>query len=132
MLSTGCGEAEPVETRVEQAHLQVLGILYGKFLSKSRGQAPADEAEFLGYLNSKRPSWEKIVDSADQLLISPYNEQPLVILYGEQYERLNTNGSLWMAHEQAGAGAQQRVVNIRGDVEIMDTQQLQQLFPTQG
>lgn len=139
ILPAGCGEPEVTESRLDQAHLKVLGIMYGKFMSERRGQAPKNEEEFLGYLNANRPSWEKIVDSAEQLLASPYNQKPLVIFYGDQYTKRNTNGSLWMAYEQAGGGqagdeqakggGQQRVISIRGNVELVDSQQLQQMFP---
>ncbi|MEQ8209119.1 MAG: hypothetical protein RH917_04740 [Lacipirellulaceae bacterium] len=129
-LASGCGPTQKREpTTVEQAHLKVLGIMYGKFMSSSRGQAPKNEKELLAYLNANRPSWEKIVGSAEELLISPFNKKPFVIFYGDQFSKHNTDGSLWMAHEQAGDGGQQRAINIRGDVELLDAQQVQQMFP---
>lgn len=127
--SVGCSSAEPVVDPVDQAHLKVLGILYGKFLSKNRGRAPINQDQFLDYLSAKRPSWEKIVNSAEQLMTSPIDGKPLVVLYGKAYDRQDSLGTSWIAYESEGINGRHQVINIRGDVEKMDAQQLKQLFP---
>ncbi len=127
--SVGCSSAEPAVDPVDRAHLKVLGILYGKFLSKNRGQAPANQDQFLDYLRAKRPSWEKIVNSAEQLMASPADGKPFVVLYGKAYSRQDSLGTSWMAYELEGVNGRHQIINIRGDVEKMDAQQLEQLFP---
>ncbi len=130
--TTGCDSVEPATTSVDQAHLKVLGILYGKFLSKNRGQAPLNRKQFVEYLNSKRLSWEKLANDAEQFLTSPFDGKPLIVLYGKSYHQVNRQGTFWMAYENEGVDGSHRVINIRGDVEKMDPQQIKQLFPEQG
>jgi len=129
--SVGCTSVESTVNPVDKAHLKVLGILYGKFLSKHRGRAPANRDQFLDFLNSKRPSWEKIVSSAEQLITSPLDGKPLSVLYGKAYIQLNNQDTFWMAYEREGVNGLHQVINIRGNVEKMDSQQINTLFPEQ-
>ncbi len=131
--SVGCGSSKPVgPSTVDEAHLKVLGILYGKFLGSTRGRAPKDQQQFVNYLNSKRPSWEKIVDSPQQLLTSPRDGKPFVVLYGEAYRRQPNSVTPWMAHEQEGLDGKQQVISIRGSVKEMDSAEVASLFSVEG
>ena len=69
---------------------------------------------------------------AEELVASPHEGQSLVILYGQRYAQVNSGGSIWMAYEQEGVDSRHRVLNIRGDVVEMDTQELKQVFPAEG
>ena len=126
--SLGCGSAVPTSDPLKEAHLKVLGKLYGKFLSRSRGQAPASQEQFVEYLNSKPANWDKIVSSADQLLLSPYDQEPLVVFYGAEYDKQNRNNSIWMAYERVGSEGTHRLISIRGTTEQKTSDEVQQLF----
>ncbi len=131
--SVGCGGSKPVgPTTVDEAQVKVLGILYGKFLGTTRGRAPKDQQQFVDYLNSNRPSWEKIVDSPEQLLTSPRDGQPFVVLYGEAYKGQPNSATPWMAYERDGFDGKKQLINIRGAVSEMDAAEISSLFSVEG
>lgn len=82
--------------------MKVLGILYGKYVSRSRGAAPASQEQFVEFLNTTRPSWEKIVSAADQLTNSPRDGQPLIMLYGDAYTKQRSSVAPYVAYEAEG------------------------------
>ncbi len=127
--AVGCGSAPTQTDRKDEVHMKVLGILYGKYLSQHRGQPPANEAQFVQYLSSTPASWEKIVETPEQLLTSPRDGKPLLVLYGQAYTGQNNREKFWMARESEGVDGQYQVLNIRGDVETMEAQTVNELFP---
>lgn len=127
----GCSNSPTADLSVERAQMKVLGILYGKFISGSRGAAPKSEEQFIEYLSSTKPSWENLVDSPEKLLESPRDGKPLVMLYGNAYKKQPPSAAPWLAHEQEGVEGKKWAVNIRGMVEEMDSEQIKLLFPEQ-
>lgn len=128
IMILGCGTETPAVNAKDQAQYKVLGILYGKFVSGTRGRAPSDQEQFLNYLSSKKPSWEKIVSSAEQLVVSPRDGKPLVVLYGEAYANQKSSVAPWVAYEQEGIDGTHLAVNIRGTIEEMDSAKLKARF----
>lgn len=127
----GCSKSSTADLSAERAQMKVLGILYGKFISGSRGAAPKGQEQFVEYLSSTKASWEKLVDSPEQLLESPRDGKPLVMLYGNAYKKQPAGAAPWLAHEQEGVDGKKWAVNIRGMVEEMDSEQIKSLFPEQ-
>lgn len=127
----GCSSSSTADLSAERAHMKVLGILYGKFVSGSRGAAPNSEEQFIEYLSSTKPSWENLVNSPEKLLESPRDGKPLVMLYGNAYKKQPRSAAPWLAHEQEGVEGKKWAVNIRGMVEEMDSEQIKSLFPEQ-
>ena len=124
----GCNDAPAVDRDRAEAQLKVLGILYGKYVAANGGRAPASEKQLLAFLESKRPSWEKLVKSPAELLASPYDQQPLIVMYGDDFGA-GAGGSMWVAHEKEGVDGRRTVVSARGAVEQIEQQQLGEYFP---
>ena len=60
--------------------------MYGSFMQEHNGAPPKDEAEFKSFLAKYAAKRLKPynVDSVDELLISPRDEQPFVVVYGKK------------------------------------------------
>lgn len=128
MMILGCGTETPAVNAKDQAQYKVLGILYGKFVSGTRGRAPANQEQFVDYLNTTKPSWDKIVGSADQLLVSPRDKKPMKVLYGKEFQQQQPGAAPFVAHDIDGVNGVYYVVNIRGTIEEMDAAKLTAQF----
>ncbi len=130
--SVGCSSSATAPNSDNEARLKVVGILYGKYLKQSRGNASADQKQLAMYLESERPNWEKLAESTEQLLISPRDGKPLVLLGGKELAQQRSEGAFWVAYESEGINGKRQVVSARGLVEEMDEQKIEQVFPSNG
>ena len=124
----GCDASAPEVNPKTEAQFKVLGILYGKYMGNTRGKPPANAEQFLDFLKGKKPSWEKIVNSAEQLLVSPRDNEPLKVLYGEDVTKQRQTASPWIAYEQSGVDGMRQVVSVRGGLKLMDDAELQSVI----
>lgn len=124
----GCSQSVPEVNPKTEAQFKVLGILYGKYMGNTRGRPPAGEEQFLDFLKGKKPSWEKIVSSAEQLLVSPRDNEPIKVLYGEDVTKQRQTATPWIAYEQNGVDGMRQVVSVRGGLKLMDDEELQSVI----
>jgi hypothetical protein len=119
----GCSRT--TEQPSEVKHLQVLASLYGRYITKHRGQPPPDEAALKKFIPTISPDELRAlgVDSSnlDALFTSPRDGQPYVVRYRQSasvvaYEREGKNGKRYVAYSNT-------------KVEEVDDAQLKQLVP---
>jgi hypothetical protein len=130
LLSTsGCGSAELPKNDEAVTQLKVLGMLYGRYMEANRMAAPPSEEKFVAFLESEPANWDKLAASPQELMTSPRDGQPLVVLYGPAVKEPSGGGFAWIAHEKTGVDGKQLAVNARGSVELKDAAEIAQLFP---
>jgi hypothetical protein len=130
--AAGCasGPADSGALDRETAHLKVVGLLYGRYMQAHGGAAPSDQDKFVAYIQREPENWNRLAPTAADLLTSPRDAQPLVILYGGAVEEPVDGGFPWIAHEKTGVAGRRLAVNARGNVELMTSQEIDQLFPS--
>jgi len=129
-IATGCGgevandDAVPDDSRIKQ-----LTTLYAVSMNSQGGRPPADEAEFKEFVTK---SGEELIKSAgvnavDELFVSPRDNEPYVVLYGNEAARLINQGIVM--HERTGVGGR-RLVGYRGGfVNELDDAEFRKLVP---
>jgi hypothetical protein len=97
----GCGSddgaAVPNVDSDAQTRLRVLANEYGEFMTANQGRVPKDEAEFRKFLEprSKTVGASFKIETVDELLSSPRDQQPLVIVTGTKREPSEAPGAPW-------------------------------------
>jgi hypothetical protein len=131
LATSGCGSHQKSAPR-EQSGLKKLALVYGRFLSQSRGQPPANEAEFKKFAQSLRPVDLKAfnIDDIEQVFISERDGKPYVVIYGKPQGPPGPGGSPVIAYEQEGKAGKRWVASVVGAVEEVDEARFQQLVPT--
>lgn len=127
-LQWGCGSATTQTAAGDDLRLRLLGRLYGEFIAQHNGKPPANESQLIDHL-AKSADMLKSQGIADveQLLVSPRDGQPLVVLYGESIIQDENSGFPWIAHETLGIGGKKLVIGARGNVEEMTQEQIEAL-----
>lgn len=128
-FAVGCGGA-PVDAagRAEAVLTEVVRA-YAAHVRSNRYQPPATEAEFKAALLKSGDGILKRagVRNVDQLLISPRDSQPFVIVYGKDARRLLERGVV--AYERTGVSGHKLVGFDLGYVEDVDEQAFKRLLP---
>ena len=124
-ISFGCTESvSNTDAGAEDTRLKLLGIMYGKFLSANGGNPPKDEQQLLRYLESTPRSWEKLVSNPVELLNSPYDGEPLNILYGVEFKKQAEARNPIIGYERTGVNGLQKVITVRGSLKDMKSDQI--------
>lgn len=114
----GCGSSTPVPTgsvREARGVLRVLGIEYANFAAQHNDRPPADKAELVAFLESRRDHIAGL-QAVEQLFVSPRDNQPLLIYYGKSMPPPDESGFPAVARELTGADGKCLVANTRGGV----------------
>jgi hypothetical protein len=130
-LSAGCGSGEEggvVEKR-DESQMRVVGILYGRYV-QANGAAPTNEQKFAAFLQQEPTNWNKLAPTPEQLLTSPRDGQPLVVVYGRRLKDAPEFGFPVIAHEKTGVDGQQMVIAANGTVELKSADEVARLFPS--
>ena len=135
LLATGCGggsndlagsDAQAV------AVLRITGPEYGSYLAANNGQPPKDAAAFRKFLEARLDQFAAYnVKSVDDLLKSPRDGQPLVIITGKKVSAPDQADFPWAAYEQTGANGKRMAVNVRGGVVDLTPEEFAQYVPIQ-
>ena len=117
----GCGRGAEVSGTDYQANrqLSLVAEMYGNFMQEHNGAPPKDEAEFKSFLAkyAARRLEPYNVDSVDELLISPRDEQPFVVVYGKKLVSKDSPNTPWAAYEQTGVDGKRLAAQVRGVLE---------------
>lgn len=90
---------------------------YGDFIT-ANGAPPKDEAAFRAFLDERSAGLKRMnISSVDELLTSPRDGQPLVIVYGKKHAPADSPGTPWAAVEQTGVDGKRMAAQVRGSVD---------------
>ncbi|WP_428304712.1 hypothetical protein [Lacipirellula sp.] len=123
----GCGSKQNAIDEPAQAHMKVLGLLYGMHQSEY-GAPPASQEKFIAYLQKSPENWSKIAPSADQFLASVRDGSPLVVIYGKP-PKSATVSEPWIAYESNAVDGEHLLTNAFGHVESVSEEEFNQLIP---
>ena len=83
-LGGGCGGGSDGKPQPpNEANLQTLAVLYGRYLQQHQGKSPPDEAEFKKFIAAMPPEQRGTGNKStvEELLVSPRDNLPYVIRY---------------------------------------------------
>ena len=131
---TGCRDGRPPvatgtdrETRIV---MNALAVLYGEYMNVHRGRAPKNSDAFRKFLASRTEELkQRKIDNLDQLLKSPRDGQPFIVVYGKRIAPTDTPGTVWAAYEQTGIDGIRMAVRVRGGVDLLQPEQFAKEFP---
>jgi hypothetical protein len=119
-LSCGCTSNAPVAVagdRETGVLLRIVAIQYGEYLAMNRGTPPPDEAAFRKFLDSRPDVLASYnVKSPDEILKSPRDGQPFVIVCGKVIAPPDSPGTPWAAYEQTGVDGKRMAATVRGGI----------------
>ena len=132
LVASGCGSGgeASVGSKRDITHLRVVGILYGRCMDANRGLAPTNEEQFIAFMQREPENWNKLAPTPKQLLTSPRDGQPLVIVYGRSLKDDPEIGFPLIAHEKTGVDGQQIVISASGVIQPKSAEEIAQLFPS--
>ena len=125
-LLMGCGGSSAAPEQLDRSNLKPLAMLYGRFMARHRGLPPANEAEFKRYVQSNGSdilSSYSVTDT-EGLFVSPRDQKPYVVLYGDPRNRLNQD---LIAYEQEGVAGKRLVVDSLAIVREVDEEHFREL-----
>jgi len=110
--------------------MNVLSIFYGEYLESHRGKPPQSSADFRQYLESRPEDLKRYkVKNPNQLMTSPRDGQPLVIVCGKRrLAPADSPGTPWAAYEQTGVEGKRMAVRVRGGVHDLSDDEVAQIF----
>jgi hypothetical protein len=129
IAGSGCNSQQAAsDAAPDTSHIKELTMLYAGQMNRNAGRPPASEAEFK---RSVAENGAALLDSlgvtVDELFISPRDNQPYVILYGNEAAKLISRGIV--THEQTGVDGR-RLVGYRGGyVNEVDEVEFRKLVP---
>jgi hypothetical protein len=115
----GCGGGNPGNLsdrdRETSVILRIVALQYGDYLTSHGGAPPKDQTAFRKYLDARLDDLAAYnVKSSDEILTSPRDGQPLVIVCGKRIASPDAPESPWAAYEQTGVDGKRMAVSIRG------------------
>jgi hypothetical protein len=109
--------------------MNVLSIFYGEYLESHQGQAPKSNDDFRNYLESDPEKLNRYkIEQLDQLLISPRDGLPLVIVCGKRIAPRDAQGTPWAAYEKTGVDGIKMAVQVRGGVHEISSDEIDRIF----
>jgi len=135
IVAAGCGGGSGAAGGSDEQTIAVLrltGQEYGSYLAAHNGQPPKDAAAFRQFVESRLDQLTPYnVKSADDLLKSPRDGQPLVIVAGKVATAPDQKDFPWAAYEQTGVDGKRMAVNTRGGVVDLTPEEFAQYLPGQ-
>jgi hypothetical protein len=129
IVAAGCGSGQSGgDAAPDTSHIKELTTLYVSYMNRNAGRPPASDAEFKKYVaDNGGPLLESVGTSAEQLFVSPRDNEPYVILYGSEAAKLLRHGIV--VHERSGVDGR-RLVGYRGGfVNEVDEAEFRKLVP---
>jgi hypothetical protein len=131
----GCGNDGTSVGNVDSDARTLLRLLaneYGEFMNAHDGRIPRDEAEFRKFLAPRTNTVAAGIQfgTIEELLSSPRDKQPLVIVTGTRREPSDAPGVPWAFRERVGVDGQIFAAGVRyGPVEL-STAEAESQIPT--
>lgn len=122
--SSGAGDtSEPDVSRIKQ-----LTALYASYLNRNADRPPASEVEFKRYIAERGDPVLKLADvsTVDELFVSPRDNEPYVLLYGNDAAKLIRRGVV--THEKTGVDGRRLVGHRMGFVDELDDAEFRTLL----
>jgi hypothetical protein len=131
-ICAGCGSggAGAIGSKDDVSHLRVVGILYGRYMEAHGRAAPANEEQFIAFLQQEPGNWNKLAPTAKELLASPRDGQPLVVVYGRPLKDDPEIGFPLIAHEKTGVDGQLIAISSSGTIVPKSSEDIARLFPS--
>lgn len=122
----GCTSAETKQAAEQQeSHLKVVGLLYGQYLGRHRGQAPPDEAAFREFIEENgAPMLESFGMTGADVLVSERDQLPYTIVFAGSKPATTPDGMQVIAYEQQGVEGKIFIANNLGAVTEIEASQL--------
>jgi hypothetical protein len=130
MVVFGCGSREVgTGAEADPSRINEIATLYTSYMNRHAGRPPATESEFKQYVAERGEPLFKAagVSTADELFVSPRDNQPYVILYGNEAAKLISRGIV--VHERTGVGGRRLIGYRIGSVEELDDAEFRKLVP---
>jgi hypothetical protein len=129
---TGCSSGNDFNAgsteRLTKVTMNVLSIIYGEYLDTHNGNPPKDIAEFRKYLESNAEDLKRYnVESLDQLLVSPRDGKPFVLICGKRSAPSDLPDMPWAAYEQNGIEGKRMAVQVRGGVHELTAEEIEKI-----
>ena len=126
----GCGGGvSPTGGGDEFQTRRMLGLVatfYGDFLGE-RGAPPKDEADFRAFLQERSQRLENMSLSIDELLTSPRDGQPFVLVYGKRIAPPDSPNTPWAAYEKEGIDGKRLAAQVRGQIVELTSEEIAKL-----
>jgi hypothetical protein len=134
LLLAGCGGnagGNSAEANRQTAiALKLAGIAYGQYLASHGGAPPQDVAAFRKYVESKLGELQANgVTSAEDLLVSPRDGQPLIVVCGKRLTPPDQPDAPWAVYEATGVDGKRMIASARGAVVELSPEEFAQQAP---
>ncbi len=126
----GCSSQEAgTGAAADTSRIKELTTLYTSFMNRNAGRPPATESEFKQYVAERgEPLFKSAgVSTAAELFVSPRDNEPYVILYGNEAAKLISRGIV--VHERTGVGVRRLIGYRIGSIEELDEAEFRKLVP---
>ena len=133
MAITGCSQGDPFNSgsndRKTRIVMNLLSVFYGEYLDSHQGRPPKDNDAFREYLETRTEDLNRYnLQSIDQLMTSPRDGQPLLIVCGKRLAPVDSPGTPWAAYEQQGIDGVKMAVQVRGGVQDLSADEIDRIF----
>jgi hypothetical protein len=125
---TGCNSQVAGDSAAaDVSRIKALTTFYTSYMNRNGGPPPS-EAEFKRYIAEKgEPLLKSSGITADEIFISPRDNEPLVVLYGSAAAKLLNQGVV--TYERTGVGGRRLVGYRAGSVNEIAEAEFRKLVP---
>jgi hypothetical protein len=107
--------------------LSTVASFYGDYLG-AFGAPPKDQAAFRTFLDEREAGIKRMgVSGVDELLTSPRDSQPIVVIYGKKVAPPDSPNTPWACYEQTGVDGKQMAAQVRGEVKELAADEIAKL-----
>jgi hypothetical protein len=130
LMLIGCSSHQTrSDAAPDDSHIKPLTMLYVSYMNRSAGRRPANQQEFKNYIAKRgEPLLNSAgISSVEDLFVSPRDNEPYVVLYGNEDSQLISSGVVM--HERSGVGGRRLVGYRMGYVNEVDDAEFRKLVP---
>lgn len=131
--AAGCYSRGKSNKAEEASPLKPIAKFYGDFINQHQGRPPSGEAEFKAFLkeatNADRLKDTFKITDIDKLLISPRDNKPYVIYYGNISNNQGPGGAPVVAYEKVGVAGKRFIASALGAVAEVDEATFHRMVP---
>lgn len=126
----GCSSGASDTSEPDVSRIKQLTALYASYLNRNADRPPANEGELKQYIAERGDPVLKLagVSTVDELFVSPRDNEPHVVLYGNEAAKLIRRGVV--THEKTGVNGRRLVGHRMGFVDELDDAEFRTLLGT--